>query len=190
LKAGLLAFGTLILAAPVCAQSAGPDPLAPLPTDIQQPAPQPTRPTSTAPIVAQPIPAIQQPLAPIQTVRAPKDWRGVFDAIDSGDWAAARAGIASLPPNIVASVARAELYTAKDSPTVDLGSLQALLAEAPELPQAQQLATMAWKRGAANMPWYVPEKPTYTARHRCVTRRSPCRASPPRTSCAPCSILW
>jgi len=164
LKAGLLAFGALIWAAPVWAQSAGPDPLAPLPTDTTSPAPQPPQPPSTAPITSQPAairPVIAQP-SPAATLRAPKDWRGVFDAIDSGDWAAVRAGIATLPPSILAPVARAELYTAKDSPTVDLGSLQTLLAEAPELPQAQQLATMAWKRGATTMPWYVQEKATYT----------------------------
>src|SRR6185369_15342204 len=140
LKAGLLAFGALIWAAPIWAQSAGPDPLAPLPTDTTSPAPQPPQPPSTAPITSQPAPirpVIAQP-SPAGTLRAPKDWRGVFDAIDSGDWAAVRAGIATLPPSILAPVARAELYTAKDSPTVDLGSLQTLLAEAPELPQAQQ----------------------------------------------------
>src|SRR6185369_16100832 len=163
LKTGLLAFGALIWTVPVCAQSAGPDPLAPLPTGTTQPAPQPTQPPPTAPVTSQPAliqPAFVQP--PAATIRTPKDWRGVFDAIDSGDWAAARAGIATLPPSILTPVARAELYTSKDSPTVDLGSLQALLAEAPELPQAQQLATMAWKRGAATMPWYVQEKTTYT----------------------------
>jgi len=41
-----------------------------------------------------------------------------------------------------------------------LASLQAVLAEAPELPQAQQLATMAWNRGATAMPWFVQEKTT------------------------------
>jgi soluble lytic murein transglycosylase-like protein len=84
----------------------------------------------------------------------------VFDAIDAGNWASARAGIATLPANILTPVAKAELYTAKGSPTVDLASLQALLAEAPELPQAQQLATMAWNRGATTMPWYVAPKAT------------------------------
>ena len=56
---------------------------------------------------------------------------------------AAQAGIAALPPGILTPVAKAELYTAKGSPTVDLASLQALIAEAPELPQAEQLARMA-----------------------------------------------
>ena len=78
----------------------------------------------------------------------PKDWRGVFDAIDAGNWASAQAGIAALPRSVLTPVAKAELYTAKGSPVVDLASLQALLAEAPELPEADQLAAMAVKRGA------------------------------------------
>ena len=81
------------------------------------------------------------------TVAVPKDWRGVFDAIDAGNWASARAGIAALPPNILTPVAKAELYTAKGSPEVDLASLLALIAQAPELPQADQLA--GWRSSAA-----------------------------------------
>ena len=153
MKSGLLAFGAIVWAAPVSAQSAS-DPLAPLP----QAAPPATRAPAPAPVVAQP--AVQPP--PVATVAAPRDWRGVFDAIDAGNWAAAQAGIALLPPSVLTPLAKAELYTAKDSPTVDIASLQTLLAEAPELPQAQQLATMAWKRGAAAMPWYIAAKRTVT----------------------------
>lgn len=152
MKAGTLAFGALIWAAPAVAQSA-PDPLAPLPPGSTSPPQQPQVPT---PIVTLPV------QAPSSAVQGPRDWRGVFDAIDSGNWAAARAGIASLPPSILTPVAKAELYTARGSPTVDLASLQALLAEAPELPKAQQLATLAWKRGSTTMPWYVEPKPTYS----------------------------
>jgi soluble lytic murein transglycosylase-like protein len=90
----------------------------------------------------------------------PKDWRGVFDAIDSGNWASAQAGIAALPASVLTPVAKAELYTAKGSPVVDLGSLQALIDQAPELPQADQLALMAWKRGAPAMPAYFQERQT------------------------------
>jgi soluble lytic murein transglycosylase-like protein len=84
----------------------------------------------------------------------------VFDAIDAGNWASARAGIATLPPSILTPVAKAELYTAKGSPPVDLGSLQALVASAPELPQADQLAAMAVKRGATVPLAIIPEKAT------------------------------
>jgi len=145
LKRGLLAFGALIWSAPLLAQSAD-DSL------IQWEQPKPAQPQATPQVVQGPT--------PIATVQVPKDWRGVFDAIDAGNWSSARAGIATLPPSILTSVAKAELYTAKDSPPVDLPTLQALLAEAPELPQSQQLATMAWKRGATTMPWYIQEKAT------------------------------
>ena len=84
----------------------------------------------------------------------------MFDAIDSGNWASARAGIASLPPSALTPVARAELYTARGSPVVDLASIQALLAEAPDLPQADQLALMAYKRGATQPLLVVPERTT------------------------------
>lgn len=143
MKAGLLAFGSLILTAPAFAQT--PDPLAPL-TQNSTPAA-----TSTTP-------AVPPPAVPAAT--APKDWRGVFDAIDAGQWAAAQAGIAALPPGILTPVARAELYTAKGSPTVDLASLQALIAQAPELPQADQLAALAQKRGATTPLLIVPERAT------------------------------
>jgi soluble lytic murein transglycosylase-like protein len=99
---------------------------------------------------------------PPRTVAVPKDWRGVFDAIDAGNWASAQAGIAALPRNILTPVAKAELYTAKGSPVVDLPSLQALIAEAPELPQADQLALMAYRRGATTAPLIIPERPTYS----------------------------
>ena len=151
MKAGLLALGAIAWAAPVFAQAAG-DPLAPLPPpDASQADTQ---------IIATPPPPPRPTPQPVLVVQAPRDWRGVFDAIDAGNWAAARAGIATLPPSIVTPVAKAELYTAKGSPTVDLAALQSVLAEAPELPQAQQLATMAWNRGATAMPWYVQEKAT------------------------------
>jgi soluble lytic murein transglycosylase-like protein len=168
LKAGLLAFGTLLFAAPAFAQGA--DPLAPLPTapaptaepaagsPVEYPAPQPILNAPPLPAVAQPAPQPVRP--PVVTVAVPKDWRGVFDAIDAGNWASAQAGIAALPPSVLTAEAKAELYTAKGSPTVDLASLQALIAQAPELPQANQLALMAIRRGATTQPLVVPERYT------------------------------
>ncbi|HWI88377.1 MAG TPA: transglycosylase SLT domain-containing protein [Sphingomicrobium sp.] len=181
MKAGLLASGALIWAAPVFAQAQ--DPLAPLPVNSTSPpttpAPPrpgiivvPTYPTGTYALpgngtAQQPVSAVgsaplaaQAPAQPAPGVAAPKDWRGVFDAIDAGNWAAARAGIAALPPSVLTPVAKAELYTARGSPVVDLASLQALIAQAPELPQASQLALMAYKRGATEPPMVVPEKDT------------------------------
>ena len=152
MKAGWLALGGLIWTAPLLAQPS--DPLAPLPQGST--SPKVTKPTSSAT-----QPATVEPVAPTTAaVTVPKDWRGVFDAIDAGDWASARVGIAALPPGILAPVAKAELYTARGSPTADLSSLLALVAEAPELPQADQLARLAVTRGAVTPPPVVPERPT------------------------------
>jgi len=165
LRSGLLAFGTVIWSAPLLAQAAS-DPLAPLSAAPQPVAPIPTTQQAPAP-TSQPATSVTQPAAPLQTatplkpVVVPKDWRGVFDAIDAGNWASAQAGIAALPRSILTPVAKAELYTAKGSPVVDLGSLQALITEAPELPKADQLAAMAVKRGALTAPLIMVEKPTY-----------------------------
>ena len=156
MKSGLLAFGALIWAAPVFAQPSQ-DPLAPLPPSTAQQPPQ------SSPQPAIPSPESQQPIvvSHAANVTVPRDWRGVFDAIDAGNWSSARAGIASLPPSVLTPVAKAELYTAKGSPVVDLASLQTLLAEAPELPEADQLAALAVKRGTTTAPQVIPEKPTY-----------------------------
>jgi soluble lytic murein transglycosylase-like protein len=156
LKSGLLAFGALISAAPVSAQPE-PDPLAPL--SAASPDKQVQKPPrkSTATFTQVPIAPVQ-PAAP--GIAVPTDWRGVFDAIDAGNWASAQAGIAALPRSILTPVAKAELYTAKGSPVVGLDSLQAVIAEAPELPQADQLATLAVSRGALTQPAIYPESPT------------------------------
>jgi soluble lytic murein transglycosylase len=167
LKSGVLAFGALIWAAPVFAQAA-PDPLAALPVapPQQRPTVPPAAPSNdqtTAPSSQSQQPILVTHTAPApRNLSVPKDWRGVFDAIDARQWASAQAGIAALPPSVLTPVARAELYTAKGSPLVDLGSLQALLAQAPELPEAEQLASLAYKRGATTPPPILSEKPTYS----------------------------
>ena len=71
----------------------------------------------------------------------------MFLAISNREWEAARLGIEGMPNGPLKPYARAELYTAKDSPKVELGPILALLAEAPELPQAEQLYRMAVSRG-------------------------------------------
>jgi soluble lytic murein transglycosylase-like protein len=137
----------ILLAAALAAQPVQQDP--PLP-QAQTPATQ-----------VQPQAVQAPPAAPSQpAVVVPRDWRGVFAAIRRGDWAGAQAGIAILPPSILTPVAKAELYTARGSPPVDLPRIQALLAEAPELPDADQLARLAITRGATTQPLFVAEKRT------------------------------
>lgn len=130
---------SVIWAAPLAAQEA--DPLAPLdPAQTEQPAAQP----ATQPAAQ---PAESKPLPPPPRV-IPKDWRGVLLAINNGEWEAARLGIEGLPNDLLKPYAKAELYTASNSPKVELAPILALLAEAPELPQAEQLYRMAVGRGA------------------------------------------
>ena len=171
----------LATAAAVAVQS--PDPLAPLATQPApaapqvvvpaNPAPQPAPAPSTVPNYApqfevlpgEPVTVVQPPVAavpqqPVATVRIPRSWAEVFSSIRGLRWAEAQAGIAVLPPSVVTPVAKAELYTAKGSPPVSLGQIQALLAEAPDLPQADQLARMAVARGATIAPNYARRRQT------------------------------
>jgi soluble lytic murein transglycosylase-like protein len=111
------------------------DPLAPLdPAPAEQPAAEP---------------AIAKPVTPPPPPRIiPKDWRGILTAISNREWEAARLGIEGMPDGPLKPYARAQLFTAKDSPKVELGPILALLEDAPELPQAEQLYRMAISRGA------------------------------------------
>ena len=104
------------------------DPLAPLdtmaPPSVLAPAPEgpsiappQSPPTLPLPVVkkAKPLPppltlptVIAQPVT-IAPVIAPRDWRGEFAAIRAGDWAAATAGLQSLPDDPLKPVALAEL---------------------------------------------------------------------------------
>ena len=137
----------VVLGGPGIAQDA--DPLAPLdPGTTEQPvttAPA-TEPTTTKPATSTPVPTAPPP----RPLVIPKDWRGIFAAIGNGEWEAARLGIEAMPDGVLKPYARAELYTAKDSPKVDLAPILAVLAEAPELPQAEQLYRLAVGRGARN----------------------------------------
>jgi soluble lytic murein transglycosylase len=156
MRSTVLFLATAMIAAPALAQQQD-DPLAPL-----DPAP-----TAQEPIV-QPV----TPPAPPRVI--PKDWRGIFSAIDSGDWEGARLGIAAMPGNPLKPLAKAELFTARGSPAVDLASIQALLAEAPELPQAEQLARLAVTRGALQPPLVYRPRPVVslgTAPRRGKTRQ-------------------
>ncbi|MGI8704724.1 MAG: lytic transglycosylase domain-containing protein [Sphingomicrobium sp.] len=125
------------------------DPLAPLPQP-QAPIVQPQ------PAVA--LPPQQQP-APQPALVVPRNWREVFAAIRAGNWVGARAGINALPPGPLTAVARAELFTAKGSPAVELTQLQALLAQAPDLPNADQIARMALTRGATSPSLVMQKRP-------------------------------
>jgi len=172
----------LAAAAMVAAQGQAADPLAPLPAQpeitpppvlvpmqtspaqaVFQPTPEPVYTIGPPnPVTVVPPSAVQQrPIAPAPVVvQIPRTWGDVFTAIRRGRWTEAQAGIATLPRSALTPVARAELYTAKGSPVVSLQQIQALLTEAPDLPQSEQLARMALSRGATFTPQYVPRRQT------------------------------
>ena len=173
----------LLAAAALAAQGQAADPLAPLPSQpvVTPPpvlvplqtgpqvlaAPSSSGPTiitappaSSGPVVVTTPPSTSTVTAPpVVVVNVPRSWTEVFGAIRRSRWAEAQAGIAALPHSILTPVARAELYTAKGSPLVSLQQIQSLLAEAPDLPEAEQLARMAITRGALTAPQYIPRRP-------------------------------
>jgi len=106
-----------------------------------------------APMLVDQLPSA--PLVPVFTV--PKDWRGVFNAIRAESWASAAAGIDTLGEHPLKIVARAELFTARNSPKADLPGIEALISAAPELPKASQLQRMAIARGAVDPPSIVSQ---------------------------------
>ncbi|SFP39392.1 lytic transglycosylase domain-containing protein [Sphingomonas rubra] len=79
-------------------------------------------------------------------------YRAVFAAIRESRWQDAQIGLDAMQPGPLHAIARAELYTAKGSPRVELGPLVALINEAPELPEAEALRRLAAARGAVDLP--------------------------------------
>ncbi len=137
-------------ATPAFAQS---DPLAPITAQPEQVTAQPER------VQTQPEPIFEPAPPPPQVRPIPRDWRGVFDAIRYQDWGGASAAIATLPESPLKAVARAELFTAKNSPRAELGPILSLLAEAPDLPHAEQLQRLAVARGALETPAVIYGRP-------------------------------
>jgi soluble lytic murein transglycosylase-like protein len=79
-------------------------------------------------------------------------YAAVFQAIRDERWGDAQIGLDAMKPGPLHAIARAQLYTAKNSPKVEPEAIVALLTEAPELPQGEQLARMARSRGATELP--------------------------------------
>ncbi len=79
-------------------------------------------------------------------------YRAVFAAIRESRWQDAQIGLDAMAPGPLHAFARAQLYTAKGSPRVEMEPLVKLLTEAPELPQAGDLARLAAARGASDLP--------------------------------------
>lgn len=96
---------------------------------------------------AAPSPAVPRQLDDAQTAA----YRSVFAAIKAQRWLDAKLQLATMAPGPLHALARAELLTAKGSPVADPSELAAALAEAPELPQAEQIARLAENRGVTGL---------------------------------------
>lgn len=79
-------------------------------------------------------------------------YRQVFAAIEAGNWSEAAARLDGMREGPLHHVARAELYLAAGSPRVELHQILPLLASAPDMPKAAQLARLAETRGATGLP--------------------------------------
>lgn len=79
-------------------------------------------------------------------------YRSVFAALRDQKWLDARLQLATMPAGPLHTVALAELMTARGSPKASVEDLTKILAEAPDLPQAEQIARLAKTRGVADLP--------------------------------------
>lgn len=80
-------------------------------------------------------------------------YRSIIASLDGKRWAEAKTAILALDAaDTMRPYLLAKLYLAKGSPRVDLFDLMDLLAKAPHLPQAEQIASLASKRGAEILP--------------------------------------
>lgn len=79
-------------------------------------------------------------------------YRIVFDAIRAKKWVEARLQLTTMKPGPLHAIAMAELLVAPGSPKATVEELTKVVAEAPELPQAEQLARLAKARGAVDLP--------------------------------------
>ena len=79
-------------------------------------------------------------------------YRELFAAIDRGNWARVQELFAQKPDGPLHQVARAEYYLAANSPKIELDALTTWLGKGVQLPQAEQIANLAVKRGAETVP--------------------------------------
>ena len=96
--------------------------------------------------------ASSQPAPNVLNAQEKAVFTAIYEAIRSEKWDEAARMIDAAPQGPMSAMARAELYVAPNSPKVEVAQLQALLEAAPYLPQAEQLAAMARKRGLETIP--------------------------------------
>ncbi|MEY4706691.1 MAG: hypothetical protein RJB58_414, partial [Pseudomonadota bacterium] len=79
-------------------------------------------------------------------------YRDLFGAIERADWTKVQGLFAQKPDGPLHQVALAEYFLAPTSPKIELDALSAWLARDTRLPQSEQIALLAQKRGAIALP--------------------------------------
>ena len=79
-------------------------------------------------------------------------YRDLFAAIEAGDWAKVQAMFAQKADGPLHQVAKAEYYLAAGSPKIEGDALSTWLAAGVQLPQAEQISSLAAKRGVTALP--------------------------------------
>ncbi|GAB7365700.1 hypothetical protein MBLNU230_g7039t1, partial [Neophaeotheca triangularis] len=79
-------------------------------------------------------------------------YKDIFGAIKRQDWTRVQSMFAERPDGPLHGSARAEYYLAPGSPRIDLPTLTDWLNANPTLPQAEQIAALAVKRGGTALP--------------------------------------
>ena len=121
-------------------------------------------------------------------------YKDLFAAIDKGDWTRVQAMFAQKADGPLHAVAKAEYYLAPGSPRIELDALNQWLATGVGLPQAEQIAALAAKRGAAALPPLPPPMPwpPYPAgpsgSARAIPTTAPCPARCRRSFSRACSL--
>lgn len=83
-------------------------------------------------------------------------YTAVFDAIERSDWTKVQAMFAERADGPLHQIAKAEYYLAAGSPKIELDALNAWLAGGVNLPQSEQILSLARKRGAVTLPALPP----------------------------------
>jgi len=89
-------------------------------------------------------------------------YKDALAAIRRADWARVQAMLAQRPDGPLHGLIRAEYFLAPASPKIDLDTLVAWLGANSTLPQAEQIALLAAKRGATALPLLPAVQALYT----------------------------
>ncbi len=90
-------------------------------------------------------------------------YNDLFAAIDKADWTKVQSMLAAKPDGPLHLVARAEYYLDARSPKAELDALNQWLAQGITLPEANEIAALAAKRGATALP-VIPGPQSLTSR--------------------------